>query len=185
MPAKSHHSVRHINNSSTILPYTRVDLHTIFTASDIISSYEAVCTQLEHSAFTVFSNSKNWKIISGVLNKFQVPLLSVELPTSSEREENPFTVFLGPDKEDLTNAVTETVKKVSQERIVVITHNTSVLILDKMMISLQESKKKVIIENLEGQDIRLNLKSEYQKVTSILFSNLSTIDTFFLAQRGN
>ena len=150
-------SVRIINNSSTILPHTRVDLHTVFTANDIISSFDVACTQLQHTAYTIFSDSRHWKTISGVLHKFNVPLLSTELPTRFERETNPFTVFLGPDKEDLTDAVAATVNVVSKKKIVVITHNSNVLIFDRLIESLQKNGKSVTIEKLEDEDIKPNL----------------------------
>ena len=44
-----------INNSSLTLPDTRLDLHTRFTEGDFVSSYLAVCDQLQHSVLAIFS----------------------------------------------------------------------------------------------------------------------------------
>ena len=45
-----------INNSTLILPDTRLDLHTLFTEGDFVSSYLAVCSQLQHSVLAIFSD---------------------------------------------------------------------------------------------------------------------------------
>ena len=50
-----HKAVSSINNSSLILPDTRLDLHTLYTEGDFVSSYEAVCSQLQHSVLAIFS----------------------------------------------------------------------------------------------------------------------------------
>ena len=49
-------AVSSINNSTLILPDTRLDLHSVFTDGDFVGSYQAVCTQLQHSVLAIFSS---------------------------------------------------------------------------------------------------------------------------------
>merc|ERR1719244_690488 len=103
-----------MNNSTSILPSTRVDLHTLYSDEDFLSTYQAVCLQLQHSAFTIFSGVKQDAVISEVLKTFHVPHFSTEMVTEREMTERPFTLFLGPSREDMTWVIESTVRSVVQ-----------------------------------------------------------------------
>ena len=94
LPVSLASSTAILNNSSSILPDTRVDLHSLYSDEHFLSTYQAICDQLHYSAFTIFSGVKHDAVVSDVLNKFHVPHLSTEMVSESERKERPFSLFL-------------------------------------------------------------------------------------------
>ena len=148
-----------LNNSSSILPDTRVDLHSLYSDEDFLSTYQAICDQLQYSAFTIFSGVKQDAVVSDVLNKFHVPHLSTEMVSETERKERPFSLFLGPSKEDMTKMVEETVKALTQPggMVGLISHQSSILLSNTLLSNLQHYKLGVMVEDLTEKDIRPNL----------------------------
>ena len=121
-----------------------------------MSTYQVICSHLQYSAFTVFSGVKLDAVVSNVLNKFHVPHLSTEMVKEVEIMERPFSLYLGPSKEDMTMAVETTVKALTRpaEIVALITHETGILLTSSLLTKLQKNRLDVIVEDLVEKDIR-------------------------------
>ena len=98
-------------------------------------------------------------MISDVVKTFHVPHFSTELVTEREMKERPFTLFLGPSREDLTWAVESTVRSLVKpyNKVALISHESSILLSTSLMASLQGDRLEVMVENLVEKDIRPTL----------------------------
>ena len=165
-----------MNNSTSILPSTRVDLHNLYSDETFLSTYQAVCSQLQHSAFTIFSGVKQDAVISDVLKTFHVPHFSTEIVTEREMMERPFTLFLGPSREDMTWMIESTVRAVVQpySKIALITHQTSALLSTSLLASLQGDKLEVLVEHLVEKDIRPSLARLRMKGVKTMVVDISS-----------
>jgi len=88
-------TVASINNSSRLLPSTRLDLHTVFTDSrDMLTVYQGICSQLEHSIVTLVtsqgpptgSNHVQSGLITEMLNKWHIPHFSTQIVSTLQME---------------------------------------------------------------------------------------------------
>eukprot|EP00092_Neocalanus_flemingeri_P016164 GFUD01017495.1.p1 GENE.GFUD01017495.1~~GFUD01017495.1.p1 ORF type:complete len:754 (+),score=290.72 GFUD01017495.1:38-2299(+) len=159
LPVSLGTSVFILNNSSSILPSTRVDLHTQYSDGDSFSTHQVICAQLQYSVFTIFSGAKHDGVVSDIPNKFHVPHLSTEMVTEKEMKERPFTLYLGPSKEDMTMAVETTVKTLAKTggKVALISHQTSNLLTSSLLSNLQRDRLDITMEDLVEKDIKPNL----------------------------
>ena len=93
------------------------------------------------------------------MNKFHVPHLSTEMVTEREMIERPFSLFLGPSKEDMTRAVEATIKAISKpaNKVALISHQSSILLSSSLLADLQREGMNVMVEELVDKDIRHTL----------------------------
>jgi hypothetical protein len=130
-----------------------------------------ICAQLQYSVFTIFSGVTHDAVVSDVANKFHVPHLSTEMVLETERMERPFSLFLGPSKEDMTKAVETTVKALTKSggKVVMISHQSSILLSNSLLANLQRNNFNVILEDLMEKDIRPNLvRIRKKKIKTII-----------------
>ena len=94
-----------------------------------------------------------------MMNKFHVPHFSTEMVTEREMMERPFSLFLGPSKEDMTRAVETTVTAISrpESKVALISHQSSILLTSSLVAALQRERLDVIVEELVDKDIRHTL----------------------------
>jgi hypothetical protein len=102
---------------------------------------------------------KHEGVVSDVMNKFHVPHFSTEMVTEREMMERPFSLFLGPSKEDMTRAVETTVTAISrpESKVALINHQSSILLTSSLVAALQRERLDVIVEELVDKDIRHTL----------------------------
>ena len=151
-----------INNSTSILPDTRLDLHTLFTDGDFISSQLAVCSQLQHSVLVIFTSlPESDSVISEVLNTWHIPHFSSSLVSRLEAARQPYNLHLGPSLDWLTSSVESVVRTLVRpgESVAVITHHTGQLQLTQLLSSLQSSNISVQLELLQADEIRPKLSA--------------------------
>ena len=173
-----------INNSSSVLPDTRLDLHTLFIDGDFVSSQQAVCSQLQHSVLAMFS-SLSGGVVREVTNTWHVPHFSSSLVTRLEADQHPYNIHLGPYLDSLTLAVESGLRAVLRpaERLAVITHHTGQLRVSQLVSSLQSSGHSVLLELLQTQDIRAELGAvRRHKIRTVVVDVSSPLILPFLQQ---
>ena len=114
---------------------------------------------MEYSVFTIFSVVKHDTVVRDILNRFHVPHFSTEMVTEKEMMERPFSLYMGPSKEDMTRAVETTVTALTRpgEKVALITHQSSILLTSSLLANLQKDRLDVTVEDLVEKDIRPNL----------------------------
>ena len=107
--------------------------------------------------------------------------------TESEMMERPFSLFLGPSREDMTWAVGTTVKTIARpySKVALISHQSSILLSASLLASLQEDRLDVIVEDLVETDIRPNLvRIRKMEITTIIVDISSDLVKPFIYQVG-
>jgi len=157
-----------INNSSSLLPDTRLDLHTVYTQhGDMLSVYQGVCSQLEHSVVSLVTSpgleEADTALVTSLLNRWHLPHFSTQIAPALTQARNPFTVYLGPSTESLVAATISATKvtmgpRGGQRRVALVTHNSGLLDTDSVVTQLQEDNMTVQIELLQNKDVRPHMK---------------------------
>ena len=98
--------------------------------------------------------------MTDVLNTWHLPHFSSHLVTRLEADRQPFTLHLGPTREDLTRAVESVVKEVAgeEEEVAVVTHHTGLLQVEQLISRLQGGGRSVQLSVLQTNDIRPELR---------------------------
>ena len=110
------------------------------------------------------------------MKTFHVPHFSTEVVTESEMMERPFTLFLGPSREQMTWAVESTVRVLAQphSKVALISHQSSVLLSTRLLAGLQRKGLDVMVETLVEKDIRPSLVRIRKKGIRMMIVDISS-----------
>jgi len=167
-------TVSSINNSTSLLVSTRLDLHSVFMdARDVMSSFQSVCSQLEHSVVTMLVSGPAYPFdtqstqVTKMLNIWHLPHFSSNIPTKQDIARNPYTIHLGPTKESLLDGLFSIIQRLRENNpdfdqedeaiIGLVTHQSRMFDSSIIVAELQRINFRVIVENLEGKNVKPNL----------------------------
>ena len=99
-------------------------------------------------------------MVTDVLTTWQLPHLSSDLVTRLEAARQPFSLHLGPSREDLTEAVESLVREVAgeEEEVGLVTHHSGLLMVEQLIARLQGGGRSVRLCVLQTKDIRAELR---------------------------
>jgi len=151
-------AVKHLNSRQDVLNGTRLDSYQRYTESFTpLSAHMVTCSELALSVLAIFSSSSTLNpFISSIASQFNVPhFSSLPLPASSQ---DPFTVYLAPSRDDITDAVLSAILGLKLRRVGLVFHSvTGVLHTMRLLEMLQSSGLEVEVVDLAGADIRPDL----------------------------
>ena len=115
-------------------------------------------------------------VVPAVLNTWQLPHLSSSLVTGLEAARQPFSLHLGPSREELTEAVESVVREVvgQGEEVAVLTHHSGLLQVEQLLASLQGEAHPVQLSVLQGSDIRPELRRLRRLNTTTIVVDISS-----------
>ena len=104
--------------------------------------------------------SQSDSVVTDVLTTWQLPHLSSDLVTRLEAARQPFSLHLGPSREDLTEAVESLVREVAgeEEEVGLVTHHSGLLMVEQLIARLQGGGRSVRLCVLQTKDIRAELR---------------------------
>ena len=137
---------------------TRLDSYQRYTESFTpLSAHMVTCSELALSVLAIFSSSSTLNpFISSIASQFHVPhFSSLPLPVSNQ---DPFTVYLAPSRDDITDTVLSATLGLKLRRVGLVFHSvTGVLHTMRLLEMLQSSGLEAVVVDLAGADIRPDL----------------------------